>query len=170
MSTTLQPQNAPATLDQFVALSAVLTGIAAGNLKPFLDTHGTAQTYFNVASTRGGAAFTQMMSIFVANQSQSPQTIGTLILQQSGDDVAYMAKSVMLLWYLASWYEPAALKAYKADPFKNPAPFVVVSSDAYTQGWVWRVGQTHPMGYSTWRFGYWNTAPAPLSQFIGGGQ
>jgi hypothetical protein len=169
MSTVVQQQSA-ATLDQFVALSAILTGIAAANLKPFLDTHGTAQAYFDIASTRGGAPFTQMMSIFVANQSQPPQTIGQLILQQSGDDVAYMAKSVMLLWYLASWYEPAALKAYKADPLKNPAQFTVVSSDAYTQGWVWRVGQTHPMGYSTWRFGYWNTTPAPLSAFIGGGQ
>jgi hypothetical protein len=166
MSTVLK-QESSATLDNFVALSAILTGVAADHLKPFLDTHGTAQTYFDLAGARGGAAFVQMMNIFAANQTQPPQTIGKLILEQSGDDVAYMAKSVMLLWYLASWYAPDALKKYRADPTK-PVSFTVVSSDAYTQGWVWRVGQTHPMGFSKWRFGYWNTPPAPLSDFIGG--
>ena len=166
MSTVLSTEST-VTLDQFVGLSAILTGIAASNLKPFLDTHGTAQTYLDVARTRGGPAFGQMMSIFAANQSKPPQTVGQIILEQSGDDVAFMAKSVMLLWYLASWYAPADLKAYRANP-AAPAPFTVVSSDAYTQGWVWRVGQTHPMGFSKWRFGYWNTAPAPLSDFIGG--
>jgi hypothetical protein len=166
MSTVLKQESA-VTLDNFVALSAILTGVAAGNLKPFLDTHGTAKTYFDLAIAKGGSAFTQLMTIFANNQSQPPQTVGTLILEQSGDDVAYMAKSVMLLWYLASWYEPSDLKTYRANP-SVPANFTVVSSDAYTQGWVWRVGQTHPMGFSKWRFGYWNTPPAPLNDFIGG--
>ena len=46
-------------------------------------------------------------------------------------------------------------------------PDKVISSAAYTQGWMWRVGQAHPMGYSEWRFGYWAADPPPLDTFIG---
>lgn len=167
MSTILTQQ--PGTdLDDFVALSAILTGISATLLRPQLDTHETAQTYLDVAKQGGGAAYTQLMSVYNANRTQPPETIGTVILQQSGDDVAYMAKSIMLLWYLACWYDPKQLPALRQNP-PGFVPFRVVSSDAYTQGWVWRVGQTHPMGYSTWSFGYWHKPPQPLSAFIGGG-
>lgn len=167
MSTVLATQTAD--LDDFVSLSAILTGISADLLRPQLDTHGTAQTYFDIAQKQGGSAFISLMSVFKAHQSEPAQNIGMAILEQSGDDVAFMAKSIMLMWYLGSYYEPAALKAYRSNP-AVPAPFTVVSSDAYTQGWVWRVGQTHPMGYSTWRFGYWNQRPQPLNVFIRGGQ
>lgn len=167
MSTVLT-QATTSELDDFVNMSAILTGIAANLLHPELDTHETAATYLGVAKQNGGAAFTQLMSVYDANKSQPPAKIGTIILEQSGDTVACMAKSVMLLWYLACWYDPIALPALKQNP-PGFVPFTVVSSDAYTQGWIWRVGQTHPMGYSTWSFGYWHQPPQPLSAFIGGG-
>jgi len=167
MSTVLT-QATTSELDDFVNLSAILTGIAVSMLKPLLDTHGTAQTYLDIAKQKGGATFAQLMAVYDANRTQPPANIGTIILEQSGDTVAYMAKSIMLLWYLACWYDPQELAAYRADPTKG-ARFTVVSSDAYTQGWVWRVGQTHPMGYSTLSFGYWHQPPQPLSAFIGGG-
>jgi hypothetical protein len=160
MSTILIEKTA-SDLDDFVALSAILTGIAAGNLRPQLDTHGTAATYLQLVQSRAAAAFGTLLSTYRANKSKSAQEIGTLILTQSGAAVANVAKSITLLWYLASWYDPAKLP--------DTSRFTVVSSDAYTQGWVWRVGQTHPMGYSTWRFGYWHQAPPTLQDFIGGG-
>jgi len=42
----------------------------------------------------------------------------------------------------------------------------VVSPKAYTQGWLWRVIQAHPMGYSDMQFGYWARRPEPLEDFI----
>ena len=42
----------------------------------------------------------------------------------------------------------------------------MISPKAYTQGWVWRVAQAHPMGYSDMQFGYWTREPPPLSDFI----
>lgn len=155
-------------LDNFVALSALLTGIDAAKLRPTLDTHGTAQTYLEVARSRGGGAFVTLVNTFIANRGKAPAEQGAAIFEQSGDDVAWLARSIMLLWYLGSWYDPKLLPGVRQNP---PAfvPSTVVSADAYTQGWVWRVGQTHPMGYSDWRFGYWHTAPPPLSSFVGGG-
>jgi hypothetical protein len=158
----------PTSLEDFVTLSAILTGIAKDQLHPQLDTFGTAQEYLNYATANGGPAFTQLMSLYLANRTQPSDSVAKLILEQSGDEIAYMARTVMLMWYLGAWYNPAGLQAYHADT-SVPAPFVVISSNAYTQSWVWRVGQTHPMGYSNWRFGYWNTPPQPLTDFIGGG-
>lgn len=158
----------PSPLDDFVALSAILTGIAPSQLHPKLDTFGTAQEYLSYATTHGGAPFSSLMALFAANRTKPPAEIAQLVLVQSGDDIAYTARAVMLMWYLGAWYAPAALRAYHDNPKVSP-PFVVISSNAYTQSWVWRVAQTHPMGYSEWRFGYWHTQPAAsLADFIGG--
>lgn len=157
-----------ADLDNFVGLSAILTGIAAAQLQPHLDTHGTAPTYLALAQKNGGTTFTQLMSIYAANKTLPPAAITTLIMQNSGEEVAYMARSIILLWYLAAWYDPTTLPTLRQEPPPPPLPFTIVSSDAYTQSWVWKVGQTHPMGYSTWRFGYWHVNPPALSAFIGG--
>jgi hypothetical protein len=167
MSTILQ--TAPSTdLDDFVALSVILTGIAKSQLKPLLDTYNLAQTYLNVARTKAPAQYAALMAVYQPIKTQPPATIGAAIINNADPGVSYMAKSITLLWYLASWYDPAALPSWKNAAPNNFVPSVVVSSDAYTQSWVWRVAQTHPMGYSEWRFGYWHANPPALSSFIGG--
>ena len=155
-------------LADFVALSAALTGIDAGKLRPALDTHGTAETYLELTRTNGGATFQALLDAYRTAKGKTPAEVAAVILGQSGDAVACLARSVMLLWYLASWYDPTKLPALRSGP---PAfvPFTIVSADAYTQSWVWRVGQTHPMGYSEWAFGYWHKDPPPLTDFIGTG-
>jgi hypothetical protein len=157
-------------LDDFVALSAILTGVKADKLHPQLDVYETAAEYLAYATENGGAVFGQLMGIYTQNSSQ-PATIPALIFAEQQSPVAYMAKAVTLMWYLGSWYDPAGLKSYYDTVTQGKqafAPSVVISSNAYTQGWAWKIGQAHPMGYSDWRFGYWNTPPQPLSDFIGG--
>ena len=161
------PQAATDPLDDFVAMSAILTGIAADKLHPSLDTFGTAQEYLDYATAHGGPAFPRLMSAYAAIRSQTPAQIGSALLAPSGS-TEWMAKTVMLMWYLGAWFEPADLQTYQANPTPFPPDFVVISSNAYTQSWIWRVAQSHPMGYSTWRFGYWNAPPPPLNDFIAG--
>lgn len=161
----------PDPLDDFVALSALLTGIAADKLHPELDVYQMAEDYLAYATAKGGAAFQQLIALYSANKAQPPAAIAALIFADQASDLAYMAKAVILMWYLGAWYDPAGLRSYYQAAAQGQHPFassVVISSKAYTQGWVWRVGQTHPMGYSDWRFGYWNTPPQPLGDFIGG--
>ncbi|HEY0312307.1 MAG TPA: hypothetical protein VGC56_07395 [Allosphingosinicella sp.] len=166
-------------LDDFVALSAILTGIDAKQLHPDLDTHGTAEAYLTYALRKAGASpaapFSKLMALYAQIRQRPPAEVAQTILSSADRDIAYVAKTVMLMWYLGAWYEPAALDAYiravgNLRP-TDPPPFlpaaVIISSDAYTQGWAWRIGQTHPMGYSDLRFGYWNAAPLPLSDFVG---
>lgn len=157
-------------LADFVALSSALTGIDGSKLRPALDTYGTAQTYFDYATNHGGAQFVELMAVYQANRSKMPEEIGRIIIENTDANVTVMAQAVMLMWYLGAWYEPDALKVYVKDyqAGKRPfAPSVIISSDAYTQGWAWKVGQAHPMGYSELRFGYWGGDPVALQDLVG---
>ncbi len=147
-------------LDNFVAISSALTGIAASKLRPSLDTHKTAQAYLDYATEHGGSAFTELMGL-------SPAEVLEAVANEPDGDIAIMANCVTLMWYLGAWYFPDGLLAYKQGS-SSFAPSVVISSDAYTQGWAWKVGQAHPMGYSELRYGYWSGQPSTLSDLVGG--
>ena len=147
-------------MDLFVGLSSALTGISSDNLAPGLDPIDIKQAYFNQAQTDPN--FAQLLQIYDQNQTKPPAQVADIILNQSGDPIRFLGRAIMLEWYLGSWYDPAVLA--KQQPF---APFKVISSAAYTQGWSWRVAQAHPMGYSEWTFGYWSSPPPSLSDFTG---
>lgn len=151
-------------IDQFVTLSAILTGIAATKLAPRLDPTDIKQVYFDYIQQQEPGTFKQLLQIFSANQNQPPATIANIIFNQSGPQIAFLARSIMLAWYLGRWYAPTALR----QAATGIIPSVVISSAAYTQGWAWNVAQAHPMGYSNFTFGYWAQNPPTLQDFIGG--
>jgi hypothetical protein len=98
---------------------------------------------------------------------RTPQAI--IDRSQASDDTKFLARSIVLIWYLGSWYSPADLKRLVDDRLARVPLFVrhtVISPKAYTQGWVWRIAQAHPMGYSDMQFGYWARDPAPLEDFL----
>src|SRR5262249_5702417 len=157
-------------IDLFVGLSAVLTGVDSSKLAPLLDPVDIKQTYFNFVQGKEPIAFTQLLGIFQQNQGQDPATIANIIFNQSGAAIKSLARSIILMWYLGSWYEPATLQKYNSpNPPPPPVPSAgVISADAYTQGWAWNVAQAHPMGYSNFTFGAWSEDPPTLADFVGG--
>lgn len=161
------PVPATAPIDQFVALSSLLTGIASDKLAPPLDPIDIKQTYFDYIQQKEPDAFAQLLKIYGENQDKPPADIANIIFSLSGPQVAFLARSVILAWYLGSWYKPSDLQknAGGTNPF---VPSVVISAEAYTQGWAWSVAQAHPMGYSNFTFGYWAQNPPTLKDFIGG--
>jgi hypothetical protein len=152
--------DAATSMKLFVGLSSALTGIGEKKLAPDRDPLNVKQAYYDQARTY--PEFDRLLRIYADNQSTSNKDeIAKIILDQS--DIRYLARSVILAWYLGAWYEPSVLK----NPPAPPIPFKVISSTAYTQGWIWRVAQAHPMGYSEWAFGYWQDDPiASLDTFI----
>jgi hypothetical protein len=145
----------------FIGLSSALTGIAEKKLAPDRDVLNVKQAYFDAAASHG--AFDGLLKVYAAHQANpNKDEIAKVILEQSGSDIRYLARSIMLAWYLGAWYEPAELQK------PRPTTFKIISPAAYTQGWVWRVAQAHPMGYSEWAFGYWQNDPVvTLDAFIG---
>lgn len=164
MNTT--PSSTP--LQTFVDLSALLTGIAASALAPTLDPKDIKQAYFDYVQREQPDTFNQLLALYAANAQQPPATIADLILTQSDPAVRLLARSVMLMWLLGSWYAPGDLQA--ARTAGQPPDSVVISAEAYTQGWAWNLAQAHPMGYSDLQFGYWANQPPTLDDFIGGEQ
>jgi hypothetical protein len=170
-------QGADADLATFVTLSAALTGVAKSRLAPESDPVGIGGDYFKWVMDKQPNAFASLLQIAKSANLQIPDaSTGGIIKQddvdklvkqiEARDDTKFLARSVVLMWYLGSWYEPNDLKSLTLP---NPPRFIshtVISPKAYTQGWLWRVAQAHPMGYSELQFGYWNRQPQPIEDFI----
>lgn len=156
----------------FIRLSAVLTGIDEPQLAPtsaFADNsaHVAASTgsdptnahklaYFDLAFKH--PTYPSLLGAFkAAVQSVPPADVDHLdqvaVQLLKTERIRELARSIVLAWYFGVWYEWPAEKGAKPRT-------TVVSADAYTQGWVWRIAQAHPPGYSNLRFGHWAFEPS----------
>jgi Membrane bound FAD containing D-sorbitol dehydrogenase len=160
--------NSAQDMTDFVKLSAVLTGIMEGKLAPAADPIDIKRDYFKLVSEKRPAEFDKLLNIVRDNRNAPAQEIIDKV--QSDPDSKFLARSIVLMWYLGAWYDPGDLKMLAEPPPSPPeVSHRVISAKAYTQGWVWRVAQTHPMGSSDMQFGYWQRKPNPeRPDFIGG--
>ncbi len=127
--------------------------------------------YFKWVDKRHPATFEKLRRIAKDNLNAPPNRELAIIgkiptgddteLTQSEIDLKYLARSIVLMWYLGAWYDPDNLQT------PNASNFEVISPKAYTQGWALKVAQAHPMGFSEMQFGYWTRPPNPRGDFIG---
>jgi hypothetical protein len=170
------PTPAPeADVQDFADMSAALTGFLSSVLKPQLDPVGLARTYYEFALAQVGATqMSTLLNAFRAIKTQPPQIIADTLLETSSATAsaqAMLCQSIVAMWYLGAWYVPGV----QGGGGFPPTPLQIISSQAYTNGLVWKVMQSHPMGFSPFTFGYWSQPPGPLSSFgvntgNGGGQ
>lgn len=149
----------------FLLLSEALTGVSRQTLAPELvedkkdilnsdtgtDPINIKNAYFRFINDNGRAASFGKLLQLAKDNSQSLADIIPSV-NGSDDDLKFLARSIVLLWYLGAWYKPDELKKKVAKP-------QVVSPKAYTQGLVWQIAGAHPMGYSNLQFGYWSRDP-----------
>src|SRR5712675_755172 len=152
-------------IQDFADMSAALTGFQSSVLKPALDPVGLARVYYIFAVGQvGQPAMTTLLKAYRAIKTQPAQQIADTLLETSGSSPspqAQFAQSIVAMWYLGAWYVPGVLGGGGFPP----PPLQVISSQAYTNGLVWRVMQSHPMGFSHFTFGYWSQVPGSLSSF-----
>jgi hypothetical protein len=175
----------------FVLLSAALTGVAAFKLAPGFtnplpptpidlqklapgsDPVDIKRDYFNWVNARHPAAFENLLRMTKDNLNAPDRVQAIIDKAQASDDTKYLARSIVLMWYLGAWYDPDNLRAIVQALEKNTDPppgapnFEVISPKAYTQGWALKVAQAHPMGFSEMQFGYWTRPPNARADFIG---
>jgi Membrane bound FAD containing D-sorbitol dehydrogenase len=141
---------APRRLDNFVRLSAVLTGFTEQaipkNLKALYLTTADAKLPPGTVDA--------LLSRFQELAGKPAQQIADTLLDTDNahPDLAAAARSILKLWYVGIWYPP------------TPPP-TVVSADAYTGGLIWKAAQAHPIGFSTFQFGDWEREPPSLQDF-----
>jgi hypothetical protein len=149
----------------FLLLSEALTGVSRATLAPELtedkkdilksdpgvDPINIKNAYFDWIKARDHTgSFGKLLQLAKDNSQSLADIIPSV--NDSTDDLKFLARSIVLLWYLGSWYNPADLKNKIAKP-------QVVSPKAYTQGLVWQIAGAHPTGYSNLQFGYWSRDP-----------
>jgi len=138
---------------EFTAKSEILSS------DPGVDPIQIKNVYFDwINANDSTSSFGKLLDIAKDN-GQSP---GEIIPKVNGsaDDIRFLARSIVLLWYLGSWYKPDDLKNNAVSPGHRAfIPSTVVSPKAYTQGLVWQIAGAHPMGYSNLQFGYWSRDP-----------
>jgi hypothetical protein len=159
----------------FLLLSAALTGVHVLNLAPEftgndkknkpvpileadpgVDPINIKNDYFKWINTADPANFAKLLQI----AKDHPQSASDIITGVNAtDDTKFLARSIVLLWYLGSWYKPEDLKKNSTPGTQARIDSQVVSAKAYTQGLVWQIAQAHPMGYSNLQFGYWSREP-----------
>jgi hypothetical protein len=162
----------------FVQLSAALTGIADVKLAtrffnapvPNSDPVDIKGVYFDWVNKRRPAVFRRLLQIAREAQKLPEAGRADAIIEQvtATSETKYLARSIVLMWYLGAWYDPGDLQKAAELPNHPSPPFKVISSKAYTQAWALRVAQAHPMGFSEMQFGYWARPPSDLRAFITG--
>ena len=149
-------------LAAFEEISEALTGIPIDNLAPALDPINIKKTYYDKA--RGDPAFDDLIARW---KKQLPGSDASVFFTER-DAVRYLARNIIIAWYLGAWCDPAELQKYDGpNPPDDAPPTTVITPAAYTQGWAWRAAQAHPMGYSDLRFGYWADQPFTLEDLTG---
>jgi hypothetical protein len=149
------------TLDEFVSLSAALTGYPVSTLQPVPDTQQIAATLFaelNLASNNIPAAqLDELTQVWNSISATPPPDLPAAVQEKIIENLAItrLAQNIIYLWFFGTWY----------DLTKNPNSFTspnidhVVSPLAYTNGLVWGEMGAHPMGYSIGEYGYWANVP-----------
>lgn len=160
------------TMANFIGLSAVLTGFSAKILSPTLDPVDIKSEYlpfFTQAVTRESGNPDLVNTIFqtfasLKAQKLTDQQIGEAMLADSnGADFVMACRKLIFMWYAGAW--PTLIPASDTAPANTVSD--MISAKSYTTGLAWQVMQSHPMGDSNYRYGYWATAPAPLSDYTG---
>lgn len=158
----------------FLLLSEALTGVNRETLAPEfsadaneilnsdpgVDPINIKNSYFDWIKTQAApSSFAKLLRI--AKDSRLSQDNIIAKVNAGDDDTKFLARSIVLLWYLGSWYEPRDLKNAATAPEAVDAPIKqrVLSAKAYTQGLVWQIVGAHPMGYSNLQFGHWSRDP-----------
>jgi hypothetical protein len=160
--------SSPQDMMAFLLLSEALTGVDKQLLAPEFDPKtndpGTdpiniKNDYFRWINGKDStSSFTTLLK-FVKDNPKSSQGEIIAFVNAGNDDIKFLARSIVLLWYLGSWYEPKDLRTQATAAKPDRISSEVVSPKAYTQGMVWQIAGAHPMGYSNLQFGYWSRNP-----------
>ena len=161
-----------ATMNNFIGLSVVLTGFAESIIAPALDPVDIKSEYLPVFTQKISAEaqdpnlVNNILNTFAALKQEglSNQEIGAQMLSPSnGENFVLACRKLIFMWYSGAW--PTIIPATASEPEKTVSD--MISAKSYTTGLVWQVMQSHPMGDSNYRYGYWAKPPAALADYTG---
>lgn len=147
-------------MTSFIGLSVVLTGFSKEILAPTLDPIDIKSEYLTFLQEKlENGLLEKLLSEYdlLKDQQKTDQEIGESLLENPQFEDA--CRKIIFLWYAGAWPSQTATD--------EAAVSSLLSANSYTSGLVWQVMQSHPMGDSNYRYGYWSKQPAPLDAYTG---
>lgn len=144
-------------LDDFVALSAALTGYTSAEL----HATGMAGTYLAHVTAIVGEAFAARLwevghDVVHRAGHEVDTEIGLRLLDDP--DFGPVARNLIMLWYTGQWVQLP--RDWRQRHGANPNDVdAILSSDSYTEGLVWNAIDAHPQGAKAPGFATWVSAP-----------
>jgi hypothetical protein len=166
-------------IDTYTQMSAALLGIEANVLVPELiqDNLPLSELYFSVATaTPLGREMVDRLLVYyrmLVDQGASPAQVARILLsggtgRPSLTMESTYARLTMMMWLYGIWYGGTEVTTLPtSEPYIDPAyrTDFIVSARAYKNAWIWRIAQSHPMGFSNFAFGSWAEKPPTLGDY-----
>ncbi|WP_347331724.1 hypothetical protein [Marinimicrobium locisalis] len=158
-------------MKRFIGLSAVLTGFSKSILAPGIDPVDIKSDYLPffrkklAEEFKDSDLFDTLLSTFsdLSAKGLTDTQIGQQLLNNDNGDFVTACRKLIFMWYSGAW--PTIISARDGQPESTVS--TLISAKSYTQGLVWQVMQSHPMGSSNYRYGYWAKVPPELSAYTG---
>ena len=153
----------------FVDACGTLVGVPGAVLEP-VNEPGKLAPGFRALAQEGLKNGTEAMGDWLATYRKAaaggkePDDIAEELMTANGP----LSRLSMKLWLYGMWLgtsEPNETVDYNWYG-NNTMDDFVVSAVAYRRGWVWRMGQAKPMGYSRFMLNSWGSAPPSLDQYL----
>ena len=154
-------------MENFIGLSAVLTGFDSSILAPDLDPVDIKSEYLPFFTAKiGQPLVSNLLQQFARlnGEGLTAQQIGEAMLAPAnGADFVLACRQLIFMWYSGAW--PILIPATATAPASTVSD--LISGNTYAAALVWQVMQSHAMGDSNYRYGYWAKPPAPLADYTG---
>jgi hypothetical protein len=166
---------------EYVNVAACLLGIDANTLVPTVipDNLSLADLYYSLCVAAGGTEYVKVLDETYRQlviEGWEDQDIAQKLLVTDGtttgtlrtDSVGTYARLTMFMWLFGVWYGATEVSQNSAASLLIDSEYqkdFVVSSRAYKNGWIWRIAQAHPMGFSQFSPGSWANTPPSLADY-----
>ena len=154
-------------MENFIGLSAVLTGFDSSILAPELDPEDIKSEYLPFFTAKiGQPLLSNLLQQYakLSGEGLTAQEIGEAMLAPAnGADFVLACRQLIFMWYSGAW--PILIPASATAPASTVSD--LISGNTYAAALVWQVMQSHAMGDSNYRYGYWAKPPAALDEYTG---
>ena len=153
----------------FVDACGTLVGVPGGVLEP-VNEPGKLAPGFRALAQEGLTNGIEAMGDWLATYRKAvaggkePDEIAEELMTANGP----LSRLSMKLWLYGMWLGTSEQDETVDYHWygNNTMDDFVVSAVAYRRGWVWRMGQAKPMGYSRFMLNSWGSAPPSLDQYL----
>jgi hypothetical protein len=155
----------------FAAMSAAFLGVSASEINPSVSQDHYSQADLVFTTAVQGFGLPNVLGLVGTYNgliaSMSPADAAQAMVTGTGLQ-GCMSRIIYLIYLLGVWYAGTEISHNSGSSGFFPPGLdkdLVVSSRAYKDGWIWRMAQAHPMGFSQFNFGSWGDDPPALSDF-----